>query len=736
MAPEISVNLPTADVPTARVTVSDNGPGMSPEVLEKAVRAGWSGNSPIDSLGMFGMGFNIATARLGTVTTVWTSAAGELEEHGLKVDFGELRTQRHFRTPHLTRPKVDADTHGTTITIEGLKPDQRSWLVKPGNRSRVRKELSRSYAAMLRENGIPLTFKLLVNGKKISPTNHCVWENSRSVTTTRHGSVSVVQIIDRMLPNRPFCLACWQWLSAGDQVCPACGREEDITQRRRHVHGWIGLQRFLSSTDYGIDFVRNGRKIELANRDLFYWRAPDSESLALEYPIDDPRQRGRFVGEIHLDHCRVSYTKDRFDRADPAWDEMVAIVKGEGPLQPRIAASLGYANNGSPLFRLFQAFRRSSPHNARIAGGWANVLVVKDNDRAEEMAKRFHDGQPEYQTDLKWWELVEEEDNKLLTPGTSPKGGAGSGKGGGLGGFSSAGSKGGGSGGKGGATTKPPAPPPRQAIASLSREFVHEGTGLRFDIRAFEAAKIDPDLPPSRPWASNRASEGHWTFIVNPDHPIFKSATLTDLDALLSELAYRVSDFTRDRSSPTEFSDALAHLRERYAGVYKLDPVALSNAAAAVFHEIASVFAEQVESDDAVTLFGDLATAEQEAIHQRMAARGVPNPQQVVAQGRFLEYAAPRVVAEFVTSHPDLFFDGRCWEDSYSDLDYTYPSATNEARSRVLGGYEALLRDALWLVEREPMDLAIAARESILRAGLAVDLLVPTGGTYGASGDG
>ena len=727
--PEVSINLPTTDTASARVTVTDNGPGMAPEVLERAVRAGWSGNSPIESLGMFGMGFNIATARLGTVTTVWTSVAGESEEHGLKIDFEELRKQRHFKTPHLTRAKVDPASHGTTISVENLKPDQRAWLVKPGNRGRVRKELSRSYSAMLRENGVPLNFRLVVNGRQVPATNHCVWDETRSVESPRHGTVFAVQGIDRKLPDRPFCVACWQWLGASDQVCPACGRAEDVVQRKRHVHGWIGLQRFLSSTDYGLDFIRNGRKIEIGNRDLFYWHAPDSEDVELEYSIDDPRQRGRFVGEIHLDHCRVTYTKDRFDRADPAWEEMVGIVRGEGPLQPQKAAGLGYSHNESPLFKLYQAFRRSSPPNARVAGGWANVLVVKDNVRAEEMAKRFEEGEPEYQTDAKWWELVEEEDNKLLTPpGSGGAGGAGGTGGGGLPGFS------GGSSGGPAPTPATPMPPPapvavtRVAIPSLTREFHHEGTGLRFDVRAFEAAPNDPNLPEGDPWVARRSTEGHWTFIVEPSHRVFRSATLTELDGLLAELAYQVVDFTRDRKPATTFAEAIAYMRERYAGVYQLDAVALSNKADVVLRDIARSWGSGVATDDAVALFNELGTAEREAILHRMASRGVPNPQQVIAEARFLEYATPRLIVGFVTGHPELFFDGRCWEDSYADLDYTYPAATDEARARVLRNYEAVLRDALWLAEQEPEDLAIAVRERVLRASLAVELLAPTAG--------
>src|SRR5262245_26086412 len=93
-APAVTVNVPTSDTPNARVTIRDNGPGMAPDVLEKAVRAGWTGNSPIGNLGMFGMGFNIATARLGAVTTVWTTVANSPEWHGLRIDFEELVRQR------------------------------------------------------------------------------------------------------------------------------------------------------------------------------------------------------------------------------------------------------------------------------------------------------------------------------------------------------------------------------------------------------------------------------------------------------------------------------------------------------------------------------------------------------------------------------------------------------------------------------------------------------------------
>lgn len=420
---EVVVSLPTKAGSGARISVRDNGPGMDADTLENAVKAGWTGNDPISNLGMFGMGFNIATARLGRVTTVWSAREDDTDWHGLEIDFDKLMQQRHFRTPVLTRPKVDPHERGTEVTIERLKPEQIEWLSKPANRSKVNKRLEQVYASMLRPGGVPITVALQVNTRRLEGYRHCVWADAgspeRTVDHGRFGRIEAFQHVERPLSDRPFCMTCWTWLATGEDACPSCNTADNVVVRERRVYGWLGVQRFLDGNEYGIDFLRHGRKIEVANHDLFYWQ--DGTARELEYPIDDPRHRGRLVGEIHLDHCRVTYTKDRFDRNDPAWQEMLRIVRGEGPLRPDKAAELGYGDNRAPLFLLFQAFRRSTP-KPKVAGCYARHLVVPDNDRAREMAQRFHAGEPEYQTDEKWWELVEEADQALLREDDAGKG--------------------------------------------------------------------------------------------------------------------------------------------------------------------------------------------------------------------------------------------------------------------------------------------------------------------------
>ncbi len=269
----------------------------------------------------------------------------------------------------------------------------------------------------------------------------------------------------------------------------------------------------------------------------------------------------------------------------------------------------------------------------------------------------------------------------------------------------------------------------------MTREYVHDATGLRWDVKAFEVDRDDPDLGgESTPWLLRKLADGGTEFFANTSHPIFDSATMTPLDALLCELAHKAADFTRNQASAPSFAEMLADLRDRYAGPLKLDPVALASNAEMLFRSIARAWSHGIESDDANALFNELPSIDREAIHHKMAARSVAQPQQAISDGRFLEFAPARAVVDFVLAHPDLFFDGRCWEDAYADLDYLHPSATEEARKRVLQHYEALLLDALWLSEQDPDDLQVAPRERVLRATLAVALLAPTP-PEGVSGD-
>jgi Histidine kinase-, DNA gyrase B-, and HSP90-like ATPase len=119
----IHITLPkaTTALGDAQVTVSDNGRGMSVGTLQNALRAGFTGNARYGSLGLFGMGFNIATARLGNTTEVRTTRASDLFWFVVEINFRDLQRRGTFRVPLRREAKDDPGLHGTVITVRDLK---------------------------------------------------------------------------------------------------------------------------------------------------------------------------------------------------------------------------------------------------------------------------------------------------------------------------------------------------------------------------------------------------------------------------------------------------------------------------------------------------------------------------------------------------------------------------------------------------------------------------------------
>lgn len=724
-SPSVVISLPTQDKEDASVTIRDNGPGMTLDQLERAVRAGWSGNNPLDNLGLFGMGFNIATARLGMVTEVYTTRTGDKEWTGLRIDLNELRRTRTYQTPRLTRPKLDSAAHGTEIKILRLKTDQRIYFSKSANHNKIRRQLARVYAPLLLSKDA--AFSLQVNSQNIQAKRPCHWNPDRSVLGGDGKPVHAVETFDVELPSRHYCLTCMLSFS-GTQGCPTASAECKTVELKRRLHGWVGLQRYMHEEDFGIDIIRNGRVIEVQNKDLFVWSG--GERPEREYPIDDQRNRGRFIGEIHLDHCRVSYTKDRFERDDTSWSEMVTLVRGEGPLQPQKAKALGFEPPSAPLYRLFQAFRRSSPQGK--TGRWSRILAVKNNERAIEMADLFHKGDPEYQTDEKWYELVEEEDRGIVgaTPTASGPGSASPEV---PAGFlddagetpleseaSSPTSEAG-----------PPvqnvsAPPPRQKLHELSRVYKHPLLKVEFTVEAFMVAASDPDLPPKAPWTLKIEDPGTRTFLFlfDPDHPVFRSVTMTPTDAVLSELAFKTYEFLKEASpNSAVFSTILSDLRGEYAEDAKLDPKSIISFADRSLRDIAQSISASGNVDSFGALFSELPQMAQEKIRRKIASSGMTGAQVVIDAGEFLSYADAADIRQFVRLHPELFFDGKFWAQPYSSLDYGDAKVNEEAREKVLERYDAYLADAVWLASQSPRDLDRCDRDELIRATLSVRLL-------------
>ena len=98
--------------------------------------------------------------------------------------------------------------------------------------------------------------------------------------------------------------------------------KDKLIKREIKIEGWVGIQRYLDKTHYGINVIRNGRIIlNLEKEHFFRWWNPDDidedkikettkywrDNYLEEYPIDNVLG-GRIVGEINADFILPKYT--------------------------------------------------------------------------------------------------------------------------------------------------------------------------------------------------------------------------------------------------------------------------------------------------------------------------------------------------------------------------------------------------------------------------------------------
>jgi len=397
---KVSVSLPGpgAGLIGAEVVVSDTGRGMSREQLQQAVRAGFSSNDRFDKLGLFGMGFNVSTARLGAKTTVLTTRDGDTEWIGVEIDFDTLGAD--FEAPEISMPKSDLSEHGAKVIISRLKDIHADWLQR--NAENLRNTLGRIYGWLLDTR----PFELWVQGVRVKPRKPCRWGDERSVmfgSGLNAQQIPAYVEIDQTYQPADACNQCGNWQEIGKGACDRCG-STSIQQRDRRIHGWLGIQRHLDKRDFGIDFLRNGRKILQFDKRLFEWSNPNDPiaGIEVEYPVE-LSQGGRIIGEIHLDHVPVTYQKNAFDYGDRAWKAAVEYLRGAGPLRPERARDTGYPPNSSFLGLLFKGYRRNAAGlRCLIPGDGKNPI----HDETRRWAREFWAGKPEFQTDERWYEAV------------------------------------------------------------------------------------------------------------------------------------------------------------------------------------------------------------------------------------------------------------------------------------------------------------------------------------------
>jgi hypothetical protein len=685
----VTISLPKSGDADPVVEVRDNGRGMDVDEISQAVRAGFSGNDQFERLGLFGIGFNISTARLGNVAEVLSKRQGEAEWRGVRIDLQKISQQGEFAAPVVVEVADDAAEHGTRVIVKGLKPEPREYLNRASNVGRLRAKLGDVYAPLLSEED----FHLYVSGQAVRPRRACVWDASREVSRRRYGRVEAIPAvikIERDLSDMAACGNCRNWQEPDQDECRVCG-SDDLQVRQRRIWGWLGIQRYLHQSDFGIDFIRNGRKILLRDKRLFTWRDPnDASTDVVEYPVEVPYE-GRIVGEIHIDHVPVNYQKNAFEYDGQAWRGVVRVLREEGPIQPNKRKEAGYSeSNNSPLARLFDGFRRNNPGlNYLMPGNGQTAL----KEKAREWAKHFRDGDPEYQSDERWFEAAKRHDElveeaKLAgvgASGDSQDGQDGDVLGGmGLGGESA-----------GDDASAPVDETPKESeqerqdrfksgadeLTELSDEYSLPSVGaMKVIAYLVHGARVTtPEGEPAPVYLSQKkGGRGTWYAFIDASSSIFSEFGASYTDLFLAELAHHL----KVRAGSAEpLSQLVSELKARHLPDLKLDSQTLSASAREMLSDLCERLVEALDDDAAAEIWAGLEPQERSAVETRATLAGETLDEDPGASTEFLRYLPPMLVPRVVDSHPNLILDGSVLAANYAGL-----SADNEEARQVLRG--------------------------------------------------
>ncbi len=672
--PTVTVTLPGrgSNPGTAEVWVKDNGPGLTLEHLQNALRAGWTSNDRFGQLGLFGMGFNIATARLGSIAVVRTARREASHWTVVTIDLPAMQAQGHFDVPVRTEPKEQPDDHGTEILIRDLKPEHHDALVR--RQPAIRSVLGDVYSYLLTQRD----FHLIVDRQKVKPRRPCAWSPERSVVR-RGDRIPAIIPIDVPLADRLACLECGQWQDdIGEHTCVRCHGAR-LDRRQRRIWGWVGVQRYLHQSDFGIDFLRNGRKILLRDTSLFSWIDPDEPSGGglREYPVEIPNGQGRLIGEIHIDHVPVNYQKNAFEYGGPDWARVKRVLRGEGPLLPEKARQLGFTEaNGSPLARLISGYRRNS------AG--LKCLTPGDNrgpihERTREWADLFHKGDADYETDERWYQAAYEHDHPTPAPEPDPGGDDADDvlRRAGLDDYAPW---------NGQPANPDPRPEPAPAeteddrrarwrasarpVPDLESSFGLPGRGAAVRVSAAwrvhgHPYQIGPVGEDPRPVYVATLRGAAVELFVDDEHPIFTEFAVEMRDLVVFELA----DFMRTRDGGTDdLGELFAKLKQRCLPDHKVTGPFLKQNADRLVARIREVM-QPIVAGNSSGYWQRMTDSERASTQRTFAVEGGRGDwEEILSNGDWLDYAPALSLVRVVSTRPDAFLDRRVFRTAYASL--------------------------------------------------------------------
>jgi hypothetical protein len=240
-----------------------------------------------------------------------------------------------------------------------------------------------------------------------------MWSDSRSIERKGIGKIPAVFHFDERIGSQRRCSTCTALVEEGLKKCQVCGNVAFRTIEER-IRGWVGVQRFDDTTEFGVDLIRNGRAIRIGEKAAFFEFTDEFKRTMKDYPIDGTY--GRIIGEVHLNHVPVDFLKQDFQRSSPEWLRTMVFLRGESSLQPN---QPGADRNKSPVYKLYQGYRRVRNFGrADMYMGVWNVATDGPSrisrDVEKEYYAKFLQKQPGFFDDAEWWKLVEKADKRPL----------------------------------------------------------------------------------------------------------------------------------------------------------------------------------------------------------------------------------------------------------------------------------------------------------------------------------
>ena len=743
---KIIVNWSNDNVGAADRTIEiiDNAGGMSIDQLQNAVRAGYTSNDPFNNLGLFGVGFNISTARLGEETTIISTRRGDADWVGVKIDFQQLIDSKRFDAPIIRKPKIDPNESGTKITIKRIKSGILNEL--SSKESEIRRRLELVYAPLLSEKDIVITVK----NRQLRPQMHCTWSESRYV---RHNDQIVPARIniDYVLGAALFDVTRNRYLTPDESEEYYDAQQEglhlpsNIVEREKRLTGWLGIQRYADPNDFGIDFIRNGRKILISDKSLFQYENPITLQKNLQYPLElGTTIGGRIVGELNVDYLIPTYQKNDFDRADISWIQTVEAICGTGPFLPKTRKDLGFTEpNTSSLCVLVNAYRRVDK---------GTKCLFAPNDLSKQYAAEFRKGNRDYLDDTKWWKAAQEEDQKSQTGGSRttevntgdmPSDDIGEYLGGMTGESltnsqdeqSQTDNRGSGSSSANNSNDNQPSVTETETstmgdlllnsspVQQLTGKHYRFGRGYPLNVRAYELKHGEIKYKGERRACFFQSSGIDCDFVYDPTHPLLSQYPITPQMLLLQYLAEKL----KARDGLPDIVSVYAELVSVTMGDARIDRQALQDRANSAFELLREKLALALNSEPEKVL--KCIHESSGEVEETVANIIQSNPsllnafQNCEAKGYdAIEYVPPKTLYRLIDRFPEMVFDGKVLSTPYFAINLQDENATKRAREDSKEHALSFIKDTLRVLAG--YNTQRVQKDELTRTSLSVDFLI------------